>query len=186
MKTYLIIAFLFCTSIAKGQNANSTKTGKEWCEWRPFGTYLFVRAKEVDRITFDGRKIVKLEVQLKQNTAKLDAENPNFGDYRIVLSPTVAGPTTPPVADLKKVGLEFSRTTEQVYTWPEPVYCFEEQTDEYMKGKWSPELCTVEYTPHNKPGDVYYGALFLYRSCDDQAFKGQFLNCRGYDFIKVQ
>jgi uncharacterized protein (TIGR02145 family) len=171
------------TEKANGLSVRCFKT--DWPEWRPFGTYMWIRAREIERLDFNGRKIVKIEVELKQNIKTLDAENENFGDFRIVLAQTVSGPGAPAVDKFPNVGLEFNRKKEQIYKWPTPIYCFESQKDEYMSGNWNPDLGTVEYVPHTKPGDVYYGPLFLYKMCDDQSFKGQFMNCRGYEFIKV-
>jgi hypothetical protein len=174
----ITISFIVCSQDTTKLNA--------WPEWRSFGNYMLIRAKEIDKVDFNGKKLIKLEVEIKQNVATLNAEDSNFGAYRVVLSQTVAGPGTPAVDKMENVGLEFSRTQEKIYKWPNPIYCFETQKDEYMAGKWNKELGTVEYTPHTKPGDVYYGPLFLYKSCDDQEFKNQFLNCRGYNFTKVQ
>ena len=104
-KVVFIILFLFALSI----NFSNAQTSEAFTEWQSFGNNLFIRVKVIGKEELKGRSMVLLKVQLKQNVNILDAENSNFGNYRVILSRMIAGPNDDQY-NMPQFGIEFSRS----------------------------------------------------------------------------
>ena len=163
----------------------SAQTSEGFTEWQSFGKNLFVRVKQIGKENIKGRSLLLLKVQLKQNTKVLDAENSNFGNYRVILSRMIAGPNDN-AYDMPQFGIEFSRSTEEIYEIPETVYYPEVVDNGEMKGKFNPKTGLVDYTPNHQPDKQYSGPMYLYKHCEDQAFKGSYFSCKAVEFKRAK
>ena len=180
-KVVFIILCLFALSI----NFSNAQTSEAFTEWQSFGNNLFIRVKVIGKEALKGRSMVLLKVQLKQNVNILDAENSNFGNYRVILSRMIAGPSDNPY-DMPQFGIEFSRSTEEIYEIPETVYYPETVDNGEMKGQFNPETGLVDYTPNHQPDKQYSSPMYLYKHCEDQAFKGTYFSCKGVEFARAK
>lgn len=157
----------------------------DFTKWQPLGKNLFVRCKKIGTETVKGRKMVLLKVQLKQNIKILNEESSDFGNYRVKFSRQIAGPNDDQF-NMPEFGIEFSRNTEEIYEIPEIVYYPKNMDNGEIKGKFNEETGLIDYTPIHDPKQKRSGALYLFKHCEDQSFKGVYYMCKGVDFKKAK